>query len=334
MSVQSAADAATRAPASAWPRRLALTTLLVALPLFFFGGSVTTLHAGLAIDGWLVLEPGRGDWFLWFYPVEQWFRDVGTFVEHSHRLLGSAVGLISIATVVACWRTPARAIALGGLVAVIAQGTLGGLRVLEASSELAFVHGAFGQAVFALLGASVVATSRGWITARPAELANGAALRGWSRAGVIAVYLQIFVGAWLRHTGSLLALVLHILLIAAVLLTVLRTAKELGESANGVSAELARSLARVRSLLVAALVLQLLLGVAAFLAVYVFVGRDPQTIAQSLFPTFHVIGGALLLYGAVASAMWGSRLAGAPRLEESSGRLDARRRDPGLEGAR
>ncbi len=334
MAGSSASDAATSAPASAWPRRLALATLLVALPLFFFGGSVTTLNAGLAIDGWLVLEPGRGDWFLWFYPVEQWFRDVGTFVEHSHRLLGSAVGLLSIATVVACWRTSARAVALAGLVAVIAQGTLGGLRVIERSSELAFVHGAFGQAVFALLGACVVATSRGWSTARQAELANGAALRGWSRASVIAVYLQIFVGAWLRHTGSLLALLLHLLLIVAVLLTVLRTAKELREATGQVFAALAPSLARARTLLVGALVLQLVLGVAAFLTVYVFVGPDPQTVAQSLFPTLHVVGGALLLYGAVASAMWGARLAGAPGIAGTPSGLDADRRDPSLGGAR
>src|SRR5688500_7568632 len=96
------AGAGTDARTSAWRRRLALATLALALPLAFFGGSVTTLGAGLAIDGWLILEPGRGDWFLWFYPLEQWFRDVGTFVEHSHRLLGSGVGLLAIATAVAC----------------------------------------------------------------------------------------------------------------------------------------------------------------------------------------------------------------------------------------
>src|SRR5262249_41575588 len=73
-------------PASPWPRRLALAALVAAVPLVFFGGTVTTLHAGLAIDGWLVLEPGRGDHFLWLYPVDKWFRDVGTFVEHTHRL--------------------------------------------------------------------------------------------------------------------------------------------------------------------------------------------------------------------------------------------------------
>jgi heme a synthase len=280
------------------------------------------LHAGLAIDGWLVLEPGRGDWFLWFYPVEQWFRDVGTFVEHTHRQFGSAVGLLAIATVVACWRTPVRAVALAALVAVIAQGTLGGLRVLEASSELAFLHGAFGQAVFALLGAVVVATSRAWTVATVAAVPNNRALRSWSLAGAITVYVQIFVGAWLRHTESLLALTLHLVLIVAVLLCVLRTAKELRGATEAAPAGIAPALRRARSGLVAALVLQLFLGVAAFLSVYVFVGRDPQTIAQSLFPTLHVIGGALLLYAAVASAMWSTRLtgdAGATRIESPHG---------------
>ena len=75
-----------------WPHRLALATVVAAIPLLLFGGSVTSLEAGMAIDGWLVLERGRGDHFLFFYPVEKWFRDVGTFVEHSHRLCGR------------CWR--------------------------------------------------------------------------------------------------------------------------------------------------------------------------------------------------------------------------------------
>ena len=47
---------------SPWPRRLALATWLGALPLVVLGGSVTTLRAGMAIDGWWVLD--RGHWAL------------------------------------------------------------------------------------------------------------------------------------------------------------------------------------------------------------------------------------------------------------------------------
>ena len=76
---------------SPWPRRLAWATLLAALPLVLFGGTVTTLRAGMAIDGWFVLEPGRGDHFLLAYPLEKWLRDPGTFTEHTHRLFGVLV---------------------------------------------------------------------------------------------------------------------------------------------------------------------------------------------------------------------------------------------------
>jgi heme A synthase len=195
------------------PHALALATLAAAVPLIFFGGTVTTLHAGLAIDGWLVLEPGRGDWFLWAYPVEQWFRDVGTFVEHTHRLLGSLVGLLAIATVIAAYvRDRSRGawkIASVALAGVIAQGVLGGLRVLEKSEDLAFLHGAFGQLVFALIGATAIATSAAWRRAPALAPDRVSRLRRASLAAVIAVYAQIVVGAWLRHGGAPLALSGH-----------------------------------------------------------------------------------------------------------------------------
>ena len=133
-----------------WPHRLALAAALAAVPLVLFGGSVTTIGAGMAVDGWLVAE-GH---FLLFFPVEQWFHDTATFVEHTHRLFGVLVGIFALASVVASFlreRPAARVLSLGALIAVCAQGTLGGLRVLEDDSELAFLHGALAQAVFALL---------------------------------------------------------------------------------------------------------------------------------------------------------------------------------------
>ena len=107
---------------SKWPARFALATLLAAIPLLALGGTVTTLEAGMAIDGWWILEPGRGDHFLLFYPLEKWFRDIGTFSEHSHRLFGVLVGNHAIATVIATWLATkakaARRVAFLGLFSV------------------------------------------------------------------------------------------------------------------------------------------------------------------------------------------------------------------------
>ena len=128
--------------ASPWPSRLALTAALFAVPLFVFGGAVTTLGAGMAVDGWLDAE-GH---FLPLFPLEKWFRDGATFVEHTHRMFGMLVGLCTVALLVvtikarfssAGARRSARRIAALALAAVCAQGAVGGFRVLELSNSCA-----------------------------------------------------------------------------------------------------------------------------------------------------------------------------------------------------
>jgi cytochrome c oxidase assembly protein subunit 15 len=300
---------------SRWPRRLALATLFAAVPLVFFGGTVTTLRAGLAIDGWLILEPGRGDHFLWFYPIEKWFRDTGTFVEHTHRQIGSLVGLLAIATVIVTFacdkRRVARALAATALLAIIAQGVLGGLRVLERSTDLAFLHGSFGQAVFALLGALAVVLSPAWQRAGRHLATRAGVLHARAMFTVAAVYVQIVIGAWLRHSASPVALALHLVAVLAVVATVWLLASELKLAADEIGSNdgLSRArLARYRKVLLAILGAQILLGVLAFLSVYVLYGRQPTVVEQSLFPTLHVMGGAALLLTTVCAALWSHRL--------------------------
>lgn len=300
---------------SPWARRFALATVLAAVPLVFFGGSVTTLHAGLAIDGWLILEPGRGDHFLWLYPIDKWFRDVGTFVEHTHRLFGSLVGLLAIATVVATWATDRRrlprTLSIVAFLAVALQGTIGGLRVLEQSEDLAFLHGAIAQAVFAVLGASFVAASTDVSPVRSSAWAGAAGLRRLSLATSGVVYLQIVAGAWLRHGGSVPALSIHGLLAAAVIVLVLLLARDLRRSTEDLEGELARPLRALRAWLLGLLAGQVALGIAAFVVVWGAAGPEPRTagsLGTSLFPTLHVLAGGGLLLACVASSMWIRRL--------------------------
>lgn len=291
---------------------MALATVLAAIPLVFFGGSVTTLNAGMAVDGWWVVERGRGDWFMWTFPLDQWVRDTGTFVEHTHRLFGSLVGLLSVLTVILCWSTRARWIAVAGLLSVIGQGTLGGFRVLENSPDLAFLHGALGQAVFAFLVAVCIATAPKFQAAR--SLAATPPRRSYtlSICTTLVVYAQIVIGAWLRHGESMAALLTHLLFVLAVIAMVFVLAKSLSQ-------EPAPSpLTKLPRWLFAALTLQIVLGVAAYFAVYVFVGRNPETIHAGLFPTLHVMGGAALLSSCAAAWIWTARLcssAAAPNAE-------------------
>jgi cytochrome c oxidase assembly protein subunit 15 len=303
---------------SPWPFRLALATLIAAVPLVFLGGSVTTLHAGMAIDGWLVVEPGRGDWFMLFYPLERWLRDTGSFVEHSHRLFGTLVGCLALATVIAAFATRAarmvKTAAITSLVAIIVQGTLGGLRVLENSADLAFIHGAVGQAVFATIGAVMVTSSRRFQLARHEPSLAAQRVLPVALATTAIVYAQIVLGAWLRHGHNDFVLLAHLLVVVLVVAAVLVLAKAL-RGAGETSA-----LARLPRWLFTALVLQAVLGILAFMSVYRFVGPNPTDIGQGLLPTLHVLGGAALLASTLASVLWSWRVRGAASEPERAAR--------------
>jgi len=300
---------------SPWPRRFALWTLLASLPLILFGGTVTTLRAGMAEDGWLTPD----GYLLWMYPLELRLRNAGVFVEHHHREIGSLVGLLVIGLVVTTFafdkRRSARWLSLATLFAICAQGALGGFRVLENSPDLAFLHGAFAHAVFGLIGANAIIASAAWRGFEPRRTGASASrretitperVRRLTTFAVGAVYAQIVVGAWLRHSGAQAALGLHLFLVALVVFGVLRSQAALGDASKDSEApELKASARRLRLLLGA----QILLGLAAAVAVYGFSGgfEGQVSLAEMIFATLHVLFGALLLRETVTAALWGHR---------------------------
>ncbi len=294
-------------------RFLARGVWLCAAILVAFGGAITTLRAGMAIDGWWVLDRGNGDHFLLAYPLEKWFASSGTFAEHTHRLIGVVVGILSILYVlVRSFERPRSsaklALAWAGLVAVCAQGAVGGFRVLENSQDLAFLHGALAQLVFALLGVNVVVSAADWDTAPRGS--NSATVRHMSvsprRAWVIAavVYSQAVVGAWLRHTGAELALTLHLVFAAVAIVAVLALARDLRRGA-GVAPLVSRHGRRLQWLVG----VQFGLGLITLLAIFVVSGGFTAEVStlETISATAHVLTGALLLQEVVASAMWLAR---------------------------
>lgn len=295
-----------------WPRRWALGAALAAVPLVLFGGSVTTLGAGMAVDGWLIAE-GH---FLLFFPAEKWFRDTGTFVEHTHRLFGILVGLFALACVAATWLgeagARARRSALVALVAVCLQGTLGGLRVLADDSQLAFLHGALAQLVFAILVANVLLVSGEWRAepARAGTPAERVALVRAARFAWLATLVQVALGAWYRHglrpepvPSEGLRFLLHGLGALAVLAgsaAVLHRA-----SALRAAGPLPASLALALRVLPVVLLAQLVLGGLAW------AGFRPGAIgpAEWGLSILHVLGGAVLFSALTLVALWSARLA-------------------------
>ncbi len=75
--------------------RFAVLTALTTLALIGLGGMVTSKGVGMAVPDW----PTTYGQNMFLFPVGQWVG--GILYEHSHRLLGSLVGLLT--AIMACW---------------------------------------------------------------------------------------------------------------------------------------------------------------------------------------------------------------------------------------
>jgi cytochrome c oxidase assembly protein subunit 15 len=80
-----------------WLHRLAVATALVTLALIGLGGMVTSKEAGMAVPDW----PTTFGENMFLFPFSQWIG--GVFFEHSHRLLASAVGMLTVALASWIW---------------------------------------------------------------------------------------------------------------------------------------------------------------------------------------------------------------------------------------
>ncbi|MFO0868221.1 MAG: COX15/CtaA family protein [Pirellulales bacterium] len=301
----------------------ALAVLLVCatFPLIWVGGLVTTYDAGMAVPDW----PSTYGYNLFLYPWQTWVAGpFDLFIEHGHRLLGAGVGLITLVLVAAAWlwddRPWLRLVALTALVAVIGQGALGGMRVLFDDRQLAMIHGCVGPAFFALAASLAVFTSRSWHTTEPLGVPEARRFQRLALLTAVLAYLQLVLGAGLRHlpvdatVGYFRALVLfHLLMAAAVLVHAVLLVR-------GASALAHWGLFR-RSLLLLALVLgQWTLGAGTWIVKYgwpswfadwsLAAGYTIQTnsLTQALTTTAHVANGSLILAWSVTLAVRALRM--------------------------
>lgn len=160
---------------------------------------VTSKGVGLAVPDW----PTSFGYNMFLFPVSKWVG--GILFEHTHRLIASTVGLLTIVLAVWIWRADERrwlrSLGFAALGAVIVQGVLGGLRVTLLKDEIGIFHACLAQAFFGMLALITLTTSRLWWrisenTSRPS------AVRTLSRVvlgATLAIYLQLGLGATMRH---------------------------------------------------------------------------------------------------------------------------------------
>ncbi len=283
-----------------WPHRFALLTALATFPLLFIGGLVTSKGAGLAVPDW----PTTFGYNMFLYP---WSKMVGgVFYEHSHRLVASGVGLLTLTLALLLWlherRRWLRWLGVAALTLVIVQGVIGGLRVVLLEETLAVLHACFAQAFFALTVSLVFFTSQEW-KERPQKVQLADAGRMWRLCLLTTtmIYLQGLFGAVLRYTGARLDL--HLLLAALVTLHVVL----LGMRILRLHSDQPKLLRPV-VILSGLLFLQLALGLGSYLGKFTPLGVGIPPLAVVIIRTSHVVTGALMLVTSLVLTLRSYRL--------------------------
>jgi cytochrome c oxidase assembly protein subunit 15 len=187
-----------------WLHRYARLLVAATLLLVAAGGMVTSTNSGLSVPDW----PTSYGYSMYSFPLSKMVG--GIFYEHGHRLIASTVGFLTIGLVVFVWRVDRRAwmrtLSLVGLVAVILQGVLGGLTVLYMlPAPISIGHAGLAQLFFCITVSIALFTSRSWLESAVTPV-DDAALRGRALGLTMAIYIQILIGATMRHIGAGLAI--------------------------------------------------------------------------------------------------------------------------------
>jgi cytochrome c oxidase assembly protein subunit 15 len=254
----------------------AVAVAISVFPLIWMGGLVTTYGVGMSVPDW----PNSYGYNMFLYPPSRWVG--GIFYEHTHRLLGTLSGFLSVALVAFAWapsrirrlrsyignftlgmfalmslslaikayliqsgqadyefrkgfshiyvffgslglfgllfwlgrhrdeRRWVRWLTIIQLVAIIIQGTLGGLRVTEVNTTLAIIHGCFAHAFFCATAFTALVMSKWWIqsdqTFRTIDARSARVALYLSAFTVILIFGQLIAGALMRHNGAGLAI--------------------------------------------------------------------------------------------------------------------------------
>jgi len=196
---------------SAWLNRFAWFAAFATLLLICSGGMVTSKGVGLAVPDW----PTTFGYNMFLFPVSKWIG--GVLFEHTHRLIASIVGVLTIILVIWLRRIedqPAvKTLGLVAVAAVILQGILGGLRVTMLKDQIGIFHACLAQAFLGLIVLITITTTNLW-RVLPQNLTDTVGqiserLQGMKAIAIVttvAIYFQLALGATMRHQHKDLAI--------------------------------------------------------------------------------------------------------------------------------
>jgi cytochrome c oxidase assembly protein subunit 15 len=199
--------------AQLWLARYSKFVVVAAFWLIFTGGHTTTSGAGMAFPDWPLSNGSLNP--------HGWLTNFFMFLEHGHRLTAGLVAVM--VTILFGWVWARRRVlprsafglALAAVIGVFAQALLGGLRVIldpqgiaattgNIATTFRVLHGCCAQIELCLVVALAAVLSPVW-RRLPVEPGTGKVARlAWITVGL--VFLQLIVGATMRHLGAGLAI--------------------------------------------------------------------------------------------------------------------------------
>jgi len=168
--------------------------------LIFVGGLVKSTESGLAVPDW-PLSYGT-----LFPPMVG-----GVFYEHGHRMVAAVIGFLMLCLTISLGyiekRRWVKRLGFAALGMVILQGILGGITVLFfLPTPVSIAHGLLAQTFFILTVILAYTQSLERYHRTPHKEIESPRILCINFIFVMLIYLQLFLGALMRHTGSGLAI--------------------------------------------------------------------------------------------------------------------------------
>lgn len=181
--------------------------------LVMLGAFTTTIGAGMAFADWPLSNGSLNP--------HGWLSDAAMFAEHSHRLSGTVMGIVTLALAIWLQRAESRGwlrrMGWAAVVLVVLQGVIGGQRVrldawhvagleMSVGQALRVPHGIIAQIFVLLLFAIAASLSRPWIDAPSGTMALRPGLRKLGVLCVVLMLVQLAIAATMRHMHAGMAI--------------------------------------------------------------------------------------------------------------------------------